>query len=198
MLYKNIFEVSFGFSNSRRRALQVGTLGFNGPAETSPPDLTQAAVTSRISCTRCHCPGGGSNQRGPCGRAGTPHFPSGYRKTDPMGHFRFHFCEAQITQFLCSRSVSTTNASDSLRCLLSPGSASPPPCPGRCPLATGWRQQGTQTFPRYGYVRHEKPPWCDVWGVRREKADLRFSLLLSEISQAVRDKYHMISPLTGI
>ena len=63
----------------------------------------------------------------------------------------------------------------------------------KCPSANEWIRK-----PRYIYT-------MELYAAERQKELIPFvkawmeleSIMLSEISQAVRDKYHMISPLTG-
>ena len=63
----------------------------------------------------------------------------------------------------------------------------------KCPSVNEWIKK-----PRYIYI-------MEYYAAERKKEPLPFvtasleleSIMLSEISQAVRDKYHMISPLTG-
>ena len=62
----------------------------------------------------------------------------------------------------------------------------------KCPLANKWiKNCGTFTMEYYAAERKkELLPFATAW-IELE------SIMLSEISQTVRDKYHMISPLTG-
>ena len=63
----------------------------------------------------------------------------------------------------------------------------------KCPLGGEWIKQlrGIYTMDYYTAIKNKKfLPFVTAW------MDLE-SIMLSEISQAVRDKYHMISPLTG-
>ena len=56
---------------------------------------------------------------------------------------------------------------------------------------SGWKSHGTFTMEYYSAERKkELLPFPTAW------MELE-SIVLSEISQVVRDKYHMISPLTG-
>ena len=62
----------------------------------------------------------------------------------------------------------------------------------KCPSANEWiKNYGTYTMEYYAAERKkELLPFTTAW------MDLE-SIMLSEISQAVKDKYHMISTLTG-
>ena len=62
----------------------------------------------------------------------------------------------------------------------------------KCPSANEWIQKlwYIYTMEFYAAERKELLPFAMAW------MELE-SIMLSEISQAVRDKYHMISPLTG-
>ena len=61
-----------------------------------------------------------------------------------------------------------------------------------CPSANEWIQKlwYIYTMEFYATERKELIPFATAW------MELE-SIMLSEISQAMRDKYHMISPLTG-
>ena len=61
-----------------------------------------------------------------------------------------------------------------------------------CPLVNKWIQKlwYIYTMEFYAAERKELLPFTTPW------MELE-SIMLSEISQVVRDKYHMISPLTG-
>ena len=64
----------------------------------------------------------------------------------------------------------------------------------QCPSANEWIQKLWYIYTMEFYAAERKKefiPFATVW------MELE-SIMLSEISQAVRDKYHMISPLTGI
>ena len=62
----------------------------------------------------------------------------------------------------------------------------------KCPSANEWIQKlcYIYTMEYYAAERKELIPFATAW------MDLE-SIMLSEISQVVRDKYHIISPLTG-
>ena len=63
----------------------------------------------------------------------------------------------------------------------------------KCPSANEWIQNRGYIYTMEFYAAERKKeliPFATVW-MKLE------SIMLSEISQAVRDKYHMISPLTG-
>ena len=63
----------------------------------------------------------------------------------------------------------------------------------KCPSANEWIQKLWYIYKMEFYVAERKKeliPFATAW-MKLE------SIMLSEISQAVRDKYHMISPLTG-
>ena len=63
----------------------------------------------------------------------------------------------------------------------------------KCPSANEWIQKLWHIYTMEFYSaerRKELIPFATAW------MELE-SIMLSEISQAVRDKYHMISPLTG-
>ena len=61
----------------------------------------------------------------------------------------------------------------------------------KCPSANEWIQKLWYIYTMEFYAAERKKdllPFMTAW---------MESIVLSEISQAVRDKYHMISPLTG-
>ena len=63
----------------------------------------------------------------------------------------------------------------------------------KCPLANEWIPKLWYIYTMEFYAAERKKeliPFATLW----RKLE---SIMLSEISQAVRDKYHMISPLTG-
>ena len=63
----------------------------------------------------------------------------------------------------------------------------------RCPSVNEWTQKLWYIYTMEFYAAERKKellPFATAW------MELE-SIMLSEISQAVRDKYHMISPLTG-
>ena len=63
----------------------------------------------------------------------------------------------------------------------------------KCPSANEWIQKLWYIYTKEFYTAERKKeliPFATAW------MELE-SIMLSEISQAVRDKYHMISPLTG-
>ena len=63
----------------------------------------------------------------------------------------------------------------------------------RCPSANKWIKKVWYIYTMEFYAAERKKellPFVTAW-IELE------SIILSEISQAVRDKYHMISPLTG-
>ena len=63
----------------------------------------------------------------------------------------------------------------------------------KCPSANEWIQKLWYIYTMEFYTSERKKeliPFATVW------MELE-SIMLSEISQVVRDKYHMISPLTG-
>ena len=63
----------------------------------------------------------------------------------------------------------------------------------KCPSANEWIKKLSNIYTMEFYTAERKKeliPFETVW------MELE-SIMLSEISQAVRDKYHMISPLTG-
>ena len=63
----------------------------------------------------------------------------------------------------------------------------------KCPSANEWIQKLWYIYKMECYEAERKKellPFATAW------MELE-SIMLSEISQAVRDKYHMISPLTG-
>ena len=63
----------------------------------------------------------------------------------------------------------------------------------KCPSANEWIQKLWYIYTMEFYTAERKKeliPFATAW------MELK-SIMLSEISQAVRDKYHMISPLTG-
>ena len=63
----------------------------------------------------------------------------------------------------------------------------------RCPSAKGWIQKLWYIYTMELYAAERKKeliPFATAW-IELE------SIMLSEISQAVRDKCHVISPLTG-
>ena len=63
----------------------------------------------------------------------------------------------------------------------------------KCPSANEWIQKLWYIYTMEFYTAERKKellPFATAW------MELE-SIMLSEISQAVRDKYHMISPLTG-
>ena len=63
----------------------------------------------------------------------------------------------------------------------------------KCPSANEWIQKLWYIYTTEFYAAERKKeliPFATAW-MQLE------SIMLSEISQAVRDKYHMISPLTG-
>ena len=61
----------------------------------------------------------------------------------------------------------------------------------RCPLANEWiKKYGTFTQWNSMQQKGEAPTFATAW----MELD---SIMLSEIIQVVKDKYHMISPLTG-
>ena len=63
----------------------------------------------------------------------------------------------------------------------------------KCPSANEWIQKLWYIYTMEFYAAQRKKeliPFATAW------MELE-SIMLSEISQAVRDKYHMISPLTG-
>ena len=63
----------------------------------------------------------------------------------------------------------------------------------KCPSANEWIQKLWYNYTMEFYVSERKKeliPFATAW------MELE-SIMLSEISQRVRDKYHMISPLTG-
>ena len=63
----------------------------------------------------------------------------------------------------------------------------------KCPLANEWIQKLWYIYTMEFYAAERKKeliPFATAW------MELE-SIMLSEINQAVRDKYHMISPLTG-
>ena len=63
----------------------------------------------------------------------------------------------------------------------------------KCPSANGWIQKLWYFYTMEFYAAERKKeliPFATTW-MKLE------SIMLSEISKAVRDKYHMISPLTG-
>ena len=63
----------------------------------------------------------------------------------------------------------------------------------KCPSANEWIKKLWYIYPLEFYAEERKKeliPFATAWmGLE--------SIMLSAISQAVRDKYHMISPLTG-
>ena len=63
----------------------------------------------------------------------------------------------------------------------------------KCPSANEWIQKlcYIYTMEYYAAERKELIPFATAW------MDLE-SIMLSEISQVVRDKYYMISPISGI
>ena len=64
----------------------------------------------------------------------------------------------------------------------------------KCPSTNEWIQNLWYIYTMEFYAAERKKeliPFATAW------MELE-SIMLSEISQAVRDKYHMISPLTGI
>ena len=64
----------------------------------------------------------------------------------------------------------------------------------KCPSANEWIQNLWYIYTMEFYAAERKKeliPFVTAW------MELK-SIMLSEISQAVRDKYHMISPLPGI
>ena len=66
--------------------------------------------------------------------------------------------------------------------------------PPRCPSANEWIKKLWYIYTVEFYAAERKEellPFAIAW------MELE-SIMLSEISQAVKDKYHMISPLTGI
>ena len=68
----------------------------------------------------------------------------------------------------------------------------PPPHP-KCPSANEWIKKLWSIYTMEFYTAERKKeliPFATAW------MELE-SIMLSEISQVVRDKYHMISPLTG-
>ena len=63
----------------------------------------------------------------------------------------------------------------------------------KCPSANEWIQKLWYIYTMEFYIAERKKeliPFAKAW------MELE-SIMLSEISQVVRDKYHMISPLTG-
>ena len=63
----------------------------------------------------------------------------------------------------------------------------------KCPLVNEWIQKLWYIYTMEFYAAERKKeliPFATAW------MELE-SIMLREISQAVRDKYHMISPLTG-
>ena len=60
----------------------------------------------------------------------------------------------------------------------------------KCPPVNRSKNWYIYTMEYYAAERKELLPFATAW------MDLE-SIMLSEISQAVKDKYHMISPLTG-
>ena len=62
----------------------------------------------------------------------------------------------------------------------------------KCPSVNEWIKKLRYIYTKefYAAERKELRPFATAW------MELE-SIMLSEISQAVRDKYHMISPLTG-
>ena len=63
----------------------------------------------------------------------------------------------------------------------------------KCPSANEWIQKPWYIYTMEFYAAERKKellPFATAW------MELE-SIMLSEIRQAVRDKYHMISPLTG-
>ena len=63
----------------------------------------------------------------------------------------------------------------------------------KCPSATEWIKKLWYTYTMEFYTAERKKeliPFATAW------MELE-SIMLSEISQVVKDKYHMISPLTG-
>ena len=62
----------------------------------------------------------------------------------------------------------------------------------KCPSVNAWVKKlwYIYTMEYYAAERKEPLPFATVW------MELE-SIMLSEISQVVKDKYHMISPLTG-
>ena len=65
--------------------------------------------------------------------------------------------------------------------------------PPKCPSAKEWMQKLWYIYTMEFYASERKKeliPFAISW------MELE-SIMLSEISQTVRDKYHMISPLTG-
>ena len=64
----------------------------------------------------------------------------------------------------------------------------------KCPSANEWIQKLWYVYTMESHAAERKKeliPFATAW------MELE-SIMLSEISQAVRDKYHIISPLTGI
>ena len=64
----------------------------------------------------------------------------------------------------------------------------------KCPSVDEWMKKLWYIYTMEFYAAERKkglPPFATAW------MELE-SIMLSEISQAVRDKYHMISPLPGI
>ena len=63
----------------------------------------------------------------------------------------------------------------------------------KCPSANEWIKKRLYIYTMEFYTaerKKERIPFATAWMKLQ-------SIMLSEISQAVRDKYHMISPLTG-
>ena len=63
----------------------------------------------------------------------------------------------------------------------------------KCPSVNGWIKQLLHIYIMEFYAAERKKeliPFATAW-MKLE------SIMLSEISQEVRDRYHMISPLTG-
>ena len=63
----------------------------------------------------------------------------------------------------------------------------------KCPLANEWIQKLWYIYTMEFYAAERKKELLHFATARMELE----SIILSEISQVVRDKYHMISPLTG-
>ena len=63
----------------------------------------------------------------------------------------------------------------------------------KCPSANGWIKKLWYIYTMEFYAAERKKELISFVSAWMELE----SIMLSEISQAVRDKYHMISPLTG-
>lgn len=128
--------------------------------------LMHLLVRIQISCASSNGSGRGYDQPCTCGHWQKHHFPVGKRQTDLMGHFCFHFCQAQMTHFPCSRNIFTTNAPSSLRRPQSEKTATTP----RMPEPGNWMETVRYFAVPTTFTFMSLKTYI-VWCVRGEKGD---------------------------